>query len=230
MLSSNEFGVERQLLLDREYSSILQLPLPGFAVVVPLAMIGLGLTIRRWRQFAVINAFVLSQGLALVIMFISDRYRLPMMSAIFALAGFALVWAWDAAQTRQWRALIFTGCTAALLVLATSLAGGATISESNYFNLGNKLRDQGRIDEAIIQFRKAIALSPGDIVAHNNLALLLERRFESRGEAVTEWETVRQLSKAISDDARIERAERHLKSLRQSGTDIDFATPPDSSR
>ena len=230
MLSSNEFGVERQLLLDREYSSILQLPLPGFAVVVPLAMIGMGLTIRRWRQFAVINAFVLSQGLALVIMFISDRYRLPMMSAIFALAGFALVWAWDAAQTRHWRALIFTGCTAALLVLATSLAGGATISESNYFNLGNKLRDQGRIDEAIIQFRKAIALSPGDIVAHNNLALLLERRFESRGEAVTEWETVRQLSKAISDDARIERAERHLKSLRQSRTDIDFATPPDSSR
>jgi Flp pilus assembly protein TadD len=126
--------------------------------------------------------------------------------------------------------LIFTGCTAALLVLATSLAGGATISESNYFNLGNKLRDQGRIDEAIIQFRKAIALSPGDIVAHNNLALLLERRFESRGEAVTEWETVRQLSKAISDDARIERAERHLKSLRQSQGDIDLATPPDSSR
>ena len=54
-------------------------------------------------------------------------------------------------------------------------------------NLGNVLRDKGRIDEAIAELRKAVALEPDDAKAHNNLGAALHDKGRI-DDAVTEYQ------------------------------------------
>ncbi len=46
--------------------------------------------------------------------------------------------------------------------------------------LGNALRDQGKIDEAIVEYRKAIELDPGYALPHRNLALILRSQHKTK--------------------------------------------------
>ena len=55
-----------------------------------------------------------------------------------------------------------------------------------YFNLGSVLFQQGKIDEAIIQWRKALEIQPRDAEAHRNVADAL-RKERKMDEAIAEY-------------------------------------------
>ena len=228
LFSSNEVGVMRQLVLDQEFSSVLRLPLPGFSVVIPLGLIGIAISIRQWRRFVVLNAFLCSQILVLILFFISDRHRLPMGPAIIAYAGFTTIWLFDCARNRRWIPFLLGAATALLIFFGTLRPNDSTVTSSNFFNLGNKLRDQGRLEEACAQYQLAIEMRPKDISAHNNLALLMERGQQSPEAIIAEWEIVLQLAKETKDAVRIERAQRHLLQLRGHASPIPSVNPADS--
>ena len=90
LFSSNEVGVMRQLVLDQEFSSVLRLPLPGFSVVIPLGLIGIAISIRQWRRFVVLNAFLCSQIFVLVLFFF--RVILPLAIPVICWAAYSSVW------------------------------------------------------------------------------------------------------------------------------------------
>ena len=52
---------------------------------------------------------------------------------------------------------------------AIGTSAGETFAQP-YYNLGNLYRDKGRIDDAIIQFKKAIEVDPTFPFAYQNLA------------------------------------------------------------
>ena len=57
------------------------------------------------------------------------------------------------------------------LVLTLSLAACASLSESKkHYNAGVDLHEQGRLQQAIEEYTKAIELDPKHAVAYNNLA------------------------------------------------------------
>jgi 4-amino-4-deoxy-L-arabinose transferase-like glycosyltransferase len=215
LLSSNEVGDQRQMHLDAAYSWVLRIPAPTFIVVVPLGILGLGLTIPRWRRFLAIDAFLVSQVAALVIIYTSARYRLPMMPAVMTLAGFAAVWMADAARARRWVPFGAAAWAFALVLFFTVRPSEPIVFSSNYFNLANKFRDMGKDEQAIELYRKAISMNKRHLASHNNLALLLAKRQETLGDAVTSWEEVRKLAEDMKDPARIERATRNIEALRQ---------------
>lgn len=214
LTSQNEVGDQRQMHLDAAYSWVLRLPLPGFAVLAPLTLLGLGLTIPRWRRFLTIDAFLLSQAAALIIVYTSARYRLPMMPAAMALAGFSAIWLADTARARRWVPFGAAAWILVLLAFATYRPNEATVFSSNYFNLANKFRDMGKDEQAIELYRKAIAMNPRHSASHNNVALLLAKRPETRQEAIDAWDEVRKLAEAAKDETRRERAVRNIEALR----------------
>ncbi|MGE0200300.1 MAG: tetratricopeptide repeat protein [Candidatus Melainabacteria bacterium] len=62
-------------------------------------------------------------------------------------------------------------------------AGGARLFRDNpafAFNLGRVYDQEGKLDQAIEQYRAAIAIDPGFIYAYNNLGLLYEQRKQYR--------------------------------------------------
>ena len=66
-------------------------------------------------------------------------------------------------------------------------------------NLGNALRDQKELDEAIAAYRKAIELDPKNAVAHNNLGIALHDQKGQLDEAIAAYR------KAIELDPKIRR-------------------------
>jgi tetratricopeptide (TPR) repeat protein len=56
-----------------------------------------------------------------------------------------------------------------------------------YFNLGSVLFQQGRIDQAIVEWRKALEISPRDAEAHRNVASALRKQGNVR-DAISEYE------------------------------------------
>ena len=67
-------------------------------------------------------------------------------------------------------------------MLAEAVASGIRAVELNpnyaeaHNNLGNALRDQGKLDEAIARYRRAVELKPDYAEAHGNLGKALMER------------------------------------------------------
>ena len=93
-------------------------PVIGGGLVLPLALVGLVLSWRR-RQAWLARGYLLASEAALVPFFLFERFRLPMIAgAVVPLAAHAVVRAWDAARSRQWKGLVTA-------VLATAVVGAA---------------------------------------------------------------------------------------------------------
>lgn len=77
--------------LYRQSAPVLRLPLPGFGLVAPLGLLGLWTVRRRGGWPHLLGLFVLLYSTSVVLFFVFSRYRLPMLPALFPLAGVASV-------------------------------------------------------------------------------------------------------------------------------------------
>lgn len=98
----------------RQWSQVLRLPLPGFGMLLPLAVLGLVVSWKRIPQATWLNLFLLSNVIGLVTVYVTARYRLPMTPAVIVYAAAGLVWLAQAVYARRQEAV----ARAILLVLA----------------------------------------------------------------------------------------------------------------
>jgi protein O-mannosyl-transferase len=68
-----------------------------------------------------------------------------------------------------------------------------------HYNLGNEDRADGRLDEAIAQYRESIRLHPGFDWSHNNLGICLANTPDGLPEAMTEYRTAIQLRPGFAE-------------------------------
>ena len=104
------FGDDFEAL--RPASPVLRLPLVMFGTVVPLALFGLGLCIRR-RQW-LLPLFVLGAVVSLLPFFVAGRYRLPLAVPMIVLAAVGLDAIDGAVQRRGLVALLLIAPVVAL--------------------------------------------------------------------------------------------------------------------
>jgi tetratricopeptide (TPR) repeat protein len=182
-----EIGRNRDVYATRTHSSLLsallwragRLGVP-FGLVAPLAATGMLFCFRR-RDPArlLLYLFVTAHALAVVIFFVSSRYRLPMVPVLILFAAAAVVWLVDRARRRDLRALL-----AALVVVAvgfaTSNAGYDALDliyrgeEERYHGVMHQSR--GGLPAAERAYRRAIEQSPDYAEAHAELAQLLQQQ------------------------------------------------------
>jgi tetratricopeptide (TPR) repeat protein len=215
----------RAFELSQASSWVLQLPLATMGFVAPLGLLGLLLTRGRWRELVALYGVIAVYLLASLLFFVLARYRLPGVVVLVPFAAFALVRGFDAVRAKEGRWLV--GACAALAVLVALVHLPLESSEGRmhmaWYNLGNKYRELERWDEAIEAYRRSLALVPGAVSTHNNLALAYELGGR-REEAIREWQIVAELGRRQRDRGRVERAERHLEALR-GATTSDAAAP-----
>jgi 4-amino-4-deoxy-L-arabinose transferase-like glycosyltransferase len=75
----------------RETAPVLRLPIPGFGLVAPLGLLGALLCWRRSGWPRALLIFLVVYSASVVLFFVFSRFRMPMMPALFVLAGFAAV-------------------------------------------------------------------------------------------------------------------------------------------
>ncbi len=173
---------------------------PGqFAVVVPLAVIGL-VSLRRSadrkRRLAasVIALWVGGFWVLGVAFFVTARFRLPAVPLLIVAASWGLVEIAAALRLRVRRALVgYAAVALAVGIVAWPPWFGAPRSgwARDEVNLGNSLRESGGARGALAAYRRALEIAPDDPDAHYlaGLVVLGERPHE----ALEEFEAARRV-------------------------------------
>ncbi len=73
---------------------------------------------------------------------------------------------------------------------------------------------QGDYETAASCYEQAIEIDPTYIAAQNNLAIVYERRPDWTAKAIAQWEKVLEMSRENNDQKHIDRAIKHLETLR----------------
>ncbi len=204
----------RAFELSQPGSWILRLPLATMGFVAPLGLLGLALTLPRWRELVALYGVIAVYVASSLLFFVLARYRLPGVLMLVPLAAFALVRLFDAARSRDGRWLALAGGGLALFAAFVHLPLESSQGRMHmaWYNLANKYRELERWDEAIAAYHRSLELVPGAVSTHNNLALAYELGGR-RDEAIREWRIVAELGRRQRDPDRVERAERHLEAL-----------------
>lgn len=184
--------------------NLLALGLPGrfpMGLALPLALLGIGFALTRWRRHLLLLLFLASYSAGIVLFFVNARYRVPLLPLVFLYAALAVVelirrWREDPTAGRPRRlaipllALLFLGlfCNANLFeVRDPNLLG------TLHFNLGNHHLSKKDFGLAEASYGEALRLNPGMVDAHNNLGNICLRR-EAFGEAADHFTAAARLS------------------------------------
>ncbi len=163
---------------QRRYSSLLRLPLPGFAILAPLGLVGLGLSLRR-RGTRLLGIFFVVYVASVAAFFVLARYRLPAVPVLIICGSFAVTEFWNWARAGEWKR--FAAPAVALVVLAvlvnTNFYGVDREKgfAQSHFRLGIIYGERGLAERAMTEYRKSIAIDPNYPKSHLNLGVHLAR-------------------------------------------------------
>ena len=211
-INAHEIWNNRSYTVTRQFSWVLRLPLIGFGLVGPLAMLGFVVTANRWRKLAPLYALIGVHLATCLIFFVLSRYRIPAVPVLIMFAAAACVWLFDAMRARR------TSFAIALVALLGA-AGACNVDLRNedlsvaYYNLGNRYRLSNQHEKAIGQYRESLRIDSQYISARNNLAISLELSGNHHQEAIDAWRALGEMGRKRGLSRYVERAERHLRVL-----------------
>jgi tetratricopeptide (TPR) repeat protein len=138
-----------------------RVPLVGFWLVAPLALLGGALLWRRRRQLALLYLFVVAYSLGVIAFFVNARFRLPVVPILIIFAAYAALYLWHAFRRRTpglVRALpvlllCFVAVDADFLTFKENRAYANSLS---YYSLGNAYLKMDDTDGAIREYERAL--------------------------------------------------------------------------
>lgn len=158
-------------------SPLLRIPLMHFGLISPLALLGIGLSLRRGKTLLPAYAFVATFLVSAVAFFVSGRYRLPVVPVLIIFASFAGWWLYSRARDRRWKPLaLAAGALVPLALHANVPVEGYSLEQSfarDAYYLAVHYQSQGQLAEAVGYYEESIRRNPGFWMAHNGLGTCL---------------------------------------------------------
>jgi len=194
-----------------------------FGVLVPLAVLGLVLTWPLRSRLWVVYAMTIAYAASVVVFYVFARYRYPLVPLLIVFAAGGLVQAADALARRRWH---LTPALPVAVVLAAVFANWPMLSATlmraiTETNLAVALQGEGRLDEAIDHYQRAIALQPEYAPAYNNLGAALHAKGRHDEAIATYQQALRlrpdfplahyNLANALNDAGRPREAAEHFR-------------------
>ena len=154
-----------------------------FGLVLPLAVLGLIYHARRIP--AVIILFLWFYGLAIILVFVSGRYRMEVIPLVALLAAAGLNHVLQMIRKRRRRTLLIMSGLAAAVVLISTLPGPFWEEQVNFeaeFNLtiADELRYQDKINDALPYYTAALQMEPDNPEIYNKLGMILDKQMQLR--------------------------------------------------
>jgi Flp pilus assembly protein TadD len=146
-------------------------PLGHFGLLVPLAVFGSVVIWPRRRELWVVYALFAVYAASVVLFFVMARYRHPLLPflVLFAVAGVAGARRFFS-ETSRARVVVAGALTlGAIAVSNRDMLSAPLMQAITEHNLATALQEEGRIDEAIAHYQRAISIRPTYAPAFNNL-------------------------------------------------------------
>ena len=174
-----------------------------FGLLAPLGAAGICLTWGRRRQLRPFHLMLAAYAASVVLFAVMGRYRHPLAPLLMLFAAAGTVAVWQMARTRSgWRtpqAVWAGGLAAGLLVFCNwPVLSMSDMRAITALNVGTELQAEGRLDEAVEQYRQVLALTPDDALAHSNLGTALAAQ-DRLDEAVGHYERALALAPGDAD-------------------------------
>lgn len=133
-----------------------------FGVLLPLAAAGVVLTWPQRRQLWVLYALALTMAAAVAVFYVFARYRYALVPVLVLFAGAALAGGLPLLRQRRYRGLRTAAAVAVVAAVVCNLRINpeAELNATAWGNLGGALAQQGRINQAVIFFEKAVKGAP----------------------------------------------------------------------
>jgi tetratricopeptide (TPR) repeat protein len=172
----------------------------NFGLLVPLAAFGVLVTWRDRRRLWVLYALALTYAASVVIFFIYARYRYPLVPflVLFTSAGLADAVEFLRARTRAELAGVAALVAALLVFTHVPVLDAADNLAVTEHNLGSALQSEGRVDEAIERYKKAVAIKPDYAPAYSNLGSALLSKGDAAG-AIAAYQQALSIDPNFSD-------------------------------
>jgi len=177
-LKNQELRNNKGMEFVKRFSAVLRLPLPGFGLIMPLAVLGLAITFRHWRKFWPLYLVPTTVLLVNIIFFTCARYRVTAAPFLicFALQGVLHLSTLIRAGSRR---AIGRACLPVILLLVFAFQPWWPALKSytyrDYFNLGNVYWQRGDHGQARECYQTAITMEPDDPDIYVGLALAFEQ-------------------------------------------------------
>lgn len=134
-----------------------------FGFVFPLAILGV---IFNWRRIPTpVILFIVLYPLSIILVFVTSRYKTPMVPIFSILAAAGLVSVIKRVWQRQWRQVMIIAAVVVVTVLVSVLPGPfcqeqADLEPEFFESVGRMLNKRGLSDKAMACFSEALRLKP----------------------------------------------------------------------
>jgi len=174
-----EISNNQDIYFFKRYSSLTRILPLGFWLIGPLGLVGMVLSIRKWKSTLLPMLFVFSYMLTVVMFFVTARFRLPVIPFLIIFSAFALVWLWERLSRRELRSLtLFFLLLFPFLILTNSNAYHLSVGDFSqaHFSLGNIHLKAGELDQALKEYDVALKRNPHLPRAHLNKGIIFLRK------------------------------------------------------
>ncbi len=176
-VSGHEVPNNRSYYVDRLYSSILRLPLAGFALLFALGSIGLAIRIGRDARSIALWVPIAVALVTCTVFFDFSRFRFPAVPMLAVGAGFLLDWLLRQIAARRWQPAGITAGLAAGVLLASAVLGWrpghAAIDERQ---LADAQVKAGQFEQAEATIARALESTPDNAALFELLGIIAARR------------------------------------------------------
>jgi len=164
LVNGYEISSNRDIYRERESSGLLGILLWRkvvafpFGIVMPFAFVGILLALRRWREHAWLLGYVGAYSAAMVLFFLTARFRMPLVPALLLFGGYAAHRMVGSVRNARWTTV---AAPAVVLFLVFALANsnpGSTVHLPPWTeeHLAMAAHGGGRHDEAERLLKKTI--------------------------------------------------------------------------
>ena len=143
-----------------------------FGILLPLAVAGLSLSRRRWRDLWLLYAMIGFYAASLTLFFLFARYRIPLIPPILLFAAVGIEELRDVFRRSDRAALIRTGLFAGAAVVVTNLPLTDTDTQlaASYKNFAAVMIEREDFSKAVAYFERSIEIRPDVAGTHQGRA------------------------------------------------------------
>lgn len=155
----------------RDDALILKIAFISFALILPCAILGIGLSLKKWKEYYLIYAFTFIYFISSLVFYVLSRLRAPVIPFLIIFAVLFIKELWLRFKDRKFRQVLMLIILAGLLYGTTqlNLINKHEFDTQGYIQKGNIYQSIRNFPQSVDAYNKALVLEPNNVVTRYSL-------------------------------------------------------------